>query len=682
MPRHHESKATVEITDTHVVLSDGGSVLIEVPRDGYEVFQTRIHALLEDLLEHGDRTLRDYGLKPHIGLSAVGHWCMNPQHASAFYARDIKLRPLAELISLHALDLAAETTASLVLHLGMASDPTLTPFLFAPALEVAPIGRFSSEIGISGLLWLIDQHLGQHHPQLAPDRLKLVSKANLERMKKHAKESTKDFPERSRKSIDPSLLAVIYTEEQRLRERIAGDPDSFPTLAATALQTYTKNHLGRSSVKTHVVDWVLQRLAKLSKGKEATSRDAREMLASALQNELEQFSELAMEADSPARFGELFTEHLAAISPTGKEYVEKKSHPALKTDAPTWAHWLEPGKDGLCATLLRQFAGALWDGWVKGRIYDRQRQPPAVARVVHAKTLHVLTRPPSQPLIEANGQHTITMPGEHPVRIVPDETVNAIAIAKGLPLLRSRTSHALLRWLVFQAWSNHHEHAPTGTIVVDGGYAGLRRALGLTSNKATHQVRTILDALHGIDLNLHGEDTMFLVKREHVTRGRKRQLYLHIGEGLRPGYVQSQLSRKGLKARDAVKLVPVLSLPPPVGRPKDHGAQAAFQMRIVLHMRDYATELVDTGGVALPHGQLVQLADEVEMPRASVEPVITRWTHDGDDGPAVLKRLKKDLFTLGDHYEAERTFLEKGGKRSKNAAAHARRARKKPWKRD
>src|SRR5690606_13604119 len=95
------------------------------------------------------------------------------------------------------------------------------------------------------------------------------------------------------------------------------------------------------------------------------------------------------------------------------------------------------------------------------------------------------------------------------------------------------------------------------------------------------------------------------------------------------------------------QLVPIVDIPPLVGRPADHGPQANFQMELMVAFRKRAVELVKKGGIYLPEKELRLLANESGLPQRILKKVMDRWVQDGDDGPAFLDVIENDRYALG-----------------------------------
>lgn len=78
-------------------------------------------------------------------------------------------------------------------------------------------------------------------------------------------------------------------------------------------------------------------------------------------------------------------------------------------------------------------------------------------------------------------------------------------------------------------------------------------------------------------------------------------------------------------------------------------------------------------GAPLPLDTWAQFAAESHVPRSLVSRLLPHWQEDHQDGPAVLKRVDRDRYTLGDAHAAARAFLEDGGQRSLDCSEGGRR---------
>jgi hypothetical protein len=252
---------------------------------------------------------------------------------------------------------------------------------------------------------------------------------------------------------------------------------------------------------------------------------------------------------------------------------------------------------------------------------------------------------------------------DHPT--VGADAVNVLTADKGIELFRSLTAHRLLRWQILTAHAQALADAKDPrTLLIEGGYTALaHEKLGLKSNQAIDDVRALIEAEHSCEIKLppFGDYSRLLIRRFlPATRGRRALLELVLGTPLLPNYV-NDLKRAHVTG-NPIRLVPVLDLPPFIGRPNEHGAQASFSMAVVVEMRAQAREMVEWGGALLDEGTLERLARQVGLPLDTIPRVLDRWTQDGDDEPAFLKKVGVDRYTVGDAHAWARRLLEEGGR--------------------
>lgn len=294
-----------------------------------------------------------------------------------------------------------------------------------------------------------------------------------------------------------------------------------------------------------------------------------------------------------------------------------------------------------------------------------KKNPPALAMVVHESVVPAFSRGYREE--EVDGQRLLTFEEKKIMRVsTMASSAISVLVDKGIKLFPTVTAHRLLRWQIQTGHSQAFEGNPDPRLIrVEGGYKYLTcDILGLHSSKAK-EIEAIIEAEHHTEIPVPGGTWGKLLNRAYIPGAgrRKSELIITLGPLLLPNYV-FDLKLLTSNRRD-IRLVPVLKLPPLIGRHNEHGPQAAFQMLIVAYMRDNARDLVNYGGVYIPPKVLNKLAQQSSLPVAVVPHVIDRWLNDGDDGPAVLKRIsgEDDRYTLGDAYELERKFMEAGAYR-------------------
>lgn len=360
-----------------------------------------------------------------------------------------------------------------------------------------------------------------------------------------------------------------------------------------------------------------------------------------------------------------------------------------------WHLWADQGtapKGSRAALLL---AGVLWADVVEPWL----RQSPGLVHPVMVDITAAYSRGFAP--VTRGGQIVLPLPGgEGQIGRSPEGAVAAVdaeafpAIERGLTLLGGVTAHRLLRWEVFQGHAQWQSGEPNpADLVIDGGWSALAHdLLGMKGQKAVADVRAIVLAQAHFRFTLPGGGRGNLLSYDETPArgGRRGRVKIRLGDALLPGYL-FELARTmgdGNAARAARRLVPMVVLPPFVGREREHGPQATLSMIFVTELRERARELVEHGGILLDLDAWATLAERAALPRGgagSLPRVLDRWTHDGDDGPAFLVKVGRDRYTLGPAHAAARNFVGEAGRRETEGSAAgkrsaARRARPRPRK--
>ena len=369
---------------------------------------------------------------------------------------------------------------------------------------------------------------------------------------------------------------------------------------------------------------------------------------------------------------------LEKIGPKGKEIAAKlrKALPLSEEEADNWTPWLPPPEGGYPvrhAWLLK----ALWEDRVRPRLEKAARKHPALARLVHSPVTALLSAPKVR---EEGGQMALDLGLNWPC-VIRAELAASPHVIRGIGLFQSIHAHSVIRGLAFAA----HERALSGeldprVLTYEGGFAALAEAYGIEGREGATKARELLEAFAALDLSLPGGDSARgLLTFVYGEARRNRKAYLKVVAGLLllPDYVH-QLQRiagtTSVAARRDQDLIPLLPVPPVLGRANDAGAQATLQLRVMAHLRDHAVDLAEGRGALLTLDTWAQLAAESHVPRSLVSRLLSHWQEDHQDGPAVLKRVDRDRYTLGDAHAAARAFLEDGGRRSLDSSEAGRRS--------
>ncbi len=369
---------------------------------------------------------------------------------------------------------------------------------------------------------------------------------------------------------------------------------------------------------------------------------------------------------------------LEQIGPKGKSAAAKlrKAPPISQEEADTWAPWLPPSGGGFPARHTRLVV-ALWEDLVRPRLERAARKPPALARVAYDPVVAILS---SEPPLLVTGQTTLDLGLPRPC-VIQAEVAAIPRVARGIQLFRSIHAHRVLFHLAFAA----HERALAGeldprVLTYEGGFAALAEACGIEGREGATKARELLEAFAALNLSLPGGDSargLLTFVYGEARRNRKAYLKIVAGLPLLPDYVQELKRVAGttsVAARREQDLIPLLPPPPVLGRANDAGAQATQQLRAVALLRDHAPDLAEGRGAPLPLDTWMRLAEESHVPLSLAPKLLSHWQEDHQDGPAVLKRVGRDRYTLGDAHGPARAFLEDGGRRSLDSSEAGRRS--------
>lgn len=335
-----------------------------------------------------------------------------------------------------------------------------------------------------------------------------------------------------------------------------------------------------------------------------------------------------------------------------------------------WKIWLPQTTGQHCWAIL-YLAKVLWKFKVKP-LLDKQ---VALVRPVFSELSQVMGSPYKAE--ENNGQRILCYKGE-PIEIAQVDQSILELVDKGFAKIGTIVSHRVIREIVFSGYAKQQMTGQTEVaLTYPGGMSAFCSAAGCTSNADPTVARQILHALAYLPFKLPNnfKGNLIALQEQRAGNGRQGLIVITPGPPLLANYVFGKTGEAKLVGHDSF-LVPLLPIPPLVGRANNHAQQVVLSQYAVLEMRDRAQEMAKEGAIRITQERWVELAIKARMPRDAsfLSQVIDRWTHDGDDGPALLSR-KKDMFTLADTHEAARNFIIKGGKISERNSSRGKKAR-------
>jgi hypothetical protein len=348
--------------------------------------------------------------------------------------------------------------------------------------------------------------------------------------------------------------------------------------------------------------------------------------------------------------------------------------------------WLPQGSSRT-PKIYSALGDVIWTDLVEPRLnVQRQKNQPALCFQVHQDIQRVMTTGGRVDLVQGvlfdrrgNQVTEIERKPETTYQIPALDIQRAEAlIIRGGERLGSLTSHRLMRWEIRTGHAQALEGvADPRRISIVGGWEELAQRSGCgASHKNADDIRAILHAqahlCFSFGKNQRGNLITYTFTPE--SRIRRAEIAIVLGDALLPNFVLTDMRGSSRRVRELRRLVPIVDLPPFVGRPNDHGPQASFQAQLVAELRKRAVELVQRGGVLLTPEDMVKMAEAVELPRILLPKVLDRWRHDGDDGPSFLQLIDRDRYTLADAHAPAREFLKQSGNSEVKGAASGRKS--------
>ena len=377
--------------------------------------------------------------------------------------------------------------------------------------------------------------------------------------------------------------------------------------------------------------------------------------------------------DDAAGAHEAFAVVLGDIGEKGKEAAKDiRAHAASLAQETSqlkrWA-WLLPanGETARCHAALVRVA---WLDVVRPQLERAVYLHPSVAKPVHSNISLVMSSVPKRvetangaELVRGNVRVSEFRPTEHIAASAVEEYVERIR--SGVSKLGSIVSHRLIRYLVSTAHTRHADGDPDPrTIIFTGGFAAVADAIGCRSKADAEVVRDVLAAFDACRIFPRGTVNggsfrLMTVDETPAKRGQQGTVTVTLTQALLPHF-----GNRHLTPGEARHLVPLLPVPPLVGRGQDHGAIATMGLETTALLRNRADELASEGHVGIDERDWRDLAERSSLPRARLSRVLERWLRDDSDGPAFLSSPAEGRFRLAPDYEAAHLFLVEGGNRT------------------
>lgn len=328
--------------------------------------------------------------------------------------------------------------------------------------------------------------------------------------------------------------------------------------------------------------------------------------------------------------------------------------------------------------LYRCLGMAIWFDDAKDEIEALQKKPASLTYLVH-ENIHQPMRKgtkykeETKQIVDAKGRELALVDSnyENDVPSMEMEVIQKILASSNVKVLSTINAHRLLRWLIQTVTKQFVKgYADARAIRVPGGFKELARMIGAgEGRKAADQIHKIIVWLAHSRFQTVNGTYGNLLSYTFIPEGpgRKSMLSLVLGDMLLPHYVY-QLVGISQTLRESKRLIPIVDMPPLIGRPNDQGPQACFQMEILVEMRKRAQEFARAGGILLTNDRLNELAAKADLPINLLPRLMEKWTQDSGDKSGFLEIVAMDRYSLGKSFNRAQDFIIKAGKKELNGA--------------
>jgi hypothetical protein len=349
-----------------------------------------------------------------------------------------------------------------------------------------------------------------------------------------------------------------------------------------------------------------------------------------------------------------------------ENYRAKKTH----AKEALWSScWASPREEMRPCMFAKVFAMLLWRCEVKAQVEREEKTPAALsAKALHHVSEVSFSKERTIQFLPEGGELLTEEGGEVIAKLEPIPSLSLSdleATQRCFDRLRTLNGHRVLRSQIITAHqqylNNSHRY---DRIEIEGGWADVAKWAG-AREKDRDEIAEIVKAQAVTILQWpNGNWGNFLKLDLYTATGRQRGLVaMTLSDFLLPHFVNRLLPKDGTLQRQRDRqLIPIVDLPPFVGRPNDWAAQATFQLYLVGEMRVRAEELYLRGAVQLSRHELERLADRAELPKSIIEEVIERWARDDQDGKAFLVKQGEDRYSLAKSHQQALEFIKEAGR--------------------
>ena len=307
-----------------------------------------------------------------------------------------------------------------------------------------------------------------------------------------------------------------------------------------------------------------------------------------------------------------------------------------------------------------------WVDYTRSVVLEMQNKAPALAGPIHQQLLWAQTRgnrlsDEGDSIIDVKGKKVIDFDSTACIGL---ETAKSVLLSAA-PLLSSVTAYYVITWLLCEVHKQFlMGHKNPNKIVLRGmAYERLGELSGAGSHPCTiAKIRKIIPALAGCLFKYRteerlGEGNFLSYRYERAINGSYSVLIIEMQPLACPGFVTS-LPKGGMKFQEQRKAIPVIRPFPFYGKQTNSfSLQLRFQYALVQEMRNRAKEIHHHGGISLDDHLIATLADEAQLCKKMVVPMIDYWVEDH-----CLSRSKDWLYNLGSRESAARRMIEEAGK--------------------
>lgn len=382
------------------------------------------------------------------------------------------------------------------------------------------------------------------------------------------------------------------------------------------------------------------------------------------------------------RWDELLAQEMEALPPAGKDIAELvRSRARIRAESMAkdatynriftiWQY--DAGFD--CCPFLTLYGLVVWANRVRAR-YMRlaisEDKAPAMpygdlksTLLAHQHGLHIGSDERGAPAYYGKNDTYIA---------AIDATALTNILSDDMKCMASLDAQRILRWEIFAGHERRHIH--DGRLIdILGGWEALARMANICGANAGSRVRDIVKRQASMSFKLPGKierSASLLSYYEQAAMGQHPSfVQISLGPILMPGRMYDIEADAYTQQRDYYKdrkLVPILPIPPLVGRRADWGAQCALSSWIAVEMRMNAVEIEQRGSVHIPLDTLQRLAALVSLPQKLLPTVMERWLSPTPAEPAYLQQPEPQRFVLGASLQRAWRHLKEAGKQELEA---------------